>query len=206
MQDYLLPLYSLEIENPEQVAATQSSFPIKITPLYTFGQTVEGDADITISQNQWWWWRPSRPAILYTRSVHIKSGSETIDVRIKEDLGLSNADSQTYYLTISVKFTSSLTQAVAEDSSSITIVPFAYELVITGDPFFKKDTIYTAKLSLRKFDGRSVSVSLIFALTIEADQSFYRDQLEQLFRFLFTFTATVLSLITYGTVQTRTYN
>lgn len=125
---------------------------------------VEGDAVVTIAQNQWFFWRPSKPTILYSRSIHIKQGSETIDVRIKEDLGLSNANSETYYLSINVKFTSTLTKAVAEDSSSITIVPFAYELIITGDPYFKQNTIYSVKLSLRNFDGRSVSVLSMFAV------------------------------------------
>lgn len=157
IQDYVAPLYSLEIENPEQAAISDSSFYIKITPVYTFGKSVEGDAVVAIS-SQYQWWRGSQATILYTRTIHIKSGSETIEVRIKDDLGISSGNLNSYYLTISVIFTSTLTKAVTDGTSYISIVPFAYSMVFTGENEFKPNTNYSVTISLRKFDGRSVSI------------------------------------------------
>jgi hypothetical protein len=86
--------------------------------------------------------------------VNINSASETFDVDIKKDLGI--LDEYWVNVDIEVEFTETLTKKGSKTTASIVIVKFAYDTVFTGEPSFVPNTLYSFKISLRKFDGTSV--------------------------------------------------
>lgn len=160
MQDYVLPTYSVSIDVPQQASVVDRTFPVKITADYTFGQSVQGVAVVTFSRRSFWWFRGrGESAQLFQRTVNINSASETFDVDIIKDLNIENTFAET--IDIDVEFTEELTRKSVQAAATILIVQFSYSAVYTGDPSFSADTIYDLKVSLRKFDGRSVNNTLI---------------------------------------------
>ena len=155
---------------------------MKITADYTFGQSVKGVAVVTFTQRRFWWFRIGNnlgALQLFQRTVNINSESVTFDVDIIKDLKIENNFAET--IDIDVEFTEELTRKTVQAQASILIVQNSYSVVFTGDPSFIANTTYNLKVSLRDFNGRSVSVNLIsfFILLFNHEIFFNRHQEEQ---------------------------
>lgn len=98
-------------------------------------------------------WR-CETSVVFERSVNINTASETIDVNIEDDLGLSVEFDE--HIAIEVEFTETVTKKIAKANANVVIVKYAYSLIFTGEPNFAPNSLYSFKISLRRFDGTSV--------------------------------------------------
>ena len=93
--------------------------------------------------------------VVFQKTVNIKSASETFDVNIKKDLGLSDNEGSTAF-DIEVEFTETLTKKSSKVNENFYVVKYSYEGIFTGEYNYRPNTLYSFKISLRKFDGTSV--------------------------------------------------
>ena len=101
--------------------------------------------------------------VLYTRTVDINSTSQSFNVDIKKDLGLT---SRIYENIIAkVDFTEEITKKTVSTSDNIQIVPYAYSFNFDDDGTYgayAPNTIVNVKLSLAKSDGTPVRLLFLF--------------------------------------------
>lgn len=158
---------------PAQVAYADSTFPVKVTAKYTFGENVVGVAVVKFLQQRYYWFEPleiARPigpigpifpgpqnTVLYTRTIDINSTSQSFIVDIQNDLGINQATYENIIVT--VDFTEKVTQKTVSTSAYIQIVPYSYSIVFTDDGsngVYAPNTELNVKLSIKKSDGTSV--------------------------------------------------
>ena len=83
-------------------------------------------------QNSWPW--ECGYNVIFQRFVNINSASETFDVNIVTDLGLTDVWQET--VNIDVEFTETLTKKKAVAADSFSIVRYAYKVISTGESTF----------------------------------------------------------------------
>jgi hypothetical protein len=174
VKEYVLPQYTVRVDVPEKVASIDQFFPVKVTAEYTFGESVQGVAVVSFYKTVYSkWndfddyggggprrrppiWGPPKRVLIFQKQVNIDSASEIFDVDLLKDLKVEPQTSEN--LEIEVVFTEELTRKSVSATSYLSIVPFAYELVLTslsGDNYFAPNSIFKYQIAMRRNDGTS---------------------------------------------------
>lgn len=100
--------------------------------------------------------------VLFVKTIEINSQSETFNVDLAQDLGITQNDNG--YIQVSVVFTEEVTGKYVTADASIDIVQYSFEVLFSDN--LNTNNYYTAnstiqlKISVRKTDGTLVRVWL----------------------------------------------
>lgn len=189
MQNYVLPTYSVSVTVPSEVPFSDSKFPVTVTAAYTFGENVVGVAVVTFSQQNYYYgfevpivmdavepvegvaepiflpgpiFPTPQNIVLYTRTLNINSTSQTFNVDIQKDLGITQGNYENVIVT--VEFTEQVTQKTASATANVDIVPYTYSIVFTDDEGdsnyygYLPNSVLNLTLSMAKSDGTPVKL------------------------------------------------
>ncbi|CRK95539.1 CLUMA_CG009006, isoform C [Clunio marinus] len=148
VQEFVLPTFSIDVDHADQVAISDSSFPVKITAEYTFGGATEGSAEVIFTYSTYVS-RVGYQNVEIRKTVSVSGNGGTLEVDIANDLGIEDNK----FVNVEVIFTDAVSGKTSTVTSSINFVQFAYNAIFNGDQTFVENSPYEFSITLRKFDG-----------------------------------------------------
>jgi hypothetical protein len=141
--EYVLPLFTASLSVPQQLPFSFGKVPVTISAQYTFGEPVNGVANLKIDR----WNEP-----IFERNVTITSETTTIDIDLRKDLKI--ASEQWNFFTINLLLRDPLTNTEASDSKSFSIIPYTYsiEFLSSSLPLVPGQQ-YNYEFVVKKYDG-----------------------------------------------------
>jgi Macroglobulin domain MG3 len=185
-----LPTYSVNVDLPQQVSIPEATFPVTVNAIYTFGETVEGEAVVTFYIYQRVYEiLPIKVAVSLDQTVAAPlatslaaprktrhawwEGKPIKKILFVKTVKISSAaetfmvsipndlkSSSERYVYIEVVFTESLTKKTALATGYVYMSQYACELIVTGSDTYASGQPYSFTVSARKI-GTGTPVSYI---------------------------------------------
>jgi hypothetical protein len=157
LAEYTLPLFSASLSVPQQLPFSMGKIPITISAQYTFGEPVNGIANLKIEKMN---------DLVYERNVTVTSESTTIDLSIDDDLRAASKTFNSYQAILT--FNDPLTSKTVVDVQQFTITPFAFSIILTGNsPYVQPGEFYDFSVSVRNYDGSPAKAGTIVNIFIQ---------------------------------------